>query len=630
MDKQTTTTSAKGQLDIVILLVWAFFGYIIGIRSFLALILGMILIPVIHLVLLLFSTDTRKYIKPSLILLGIAILASFEWSGAVRDFLSLDDYKKYFGLSGIKVSDYIRIFNNIVFFFDRWAVIDILRLFIFPTISYGISFYAVSSVALLALSQKSAKQKLADEMKRRRPRMFNKMDFPAMRECDYATGAVPLGVDLYKRTWFERFFKRTATRGIYLPAKMLNKHVCLVGTTGSGKTVTLFNFIHTALATGKALVFVDGKGDPANIAKFKRTCRQYRREPVVITLDGATGYNPFSTGSPTELTDKLITIFDWSEEHYRLGATRFVQLLIRYMRLAGIPTTLNNIVTYSDIKLLNNHHRAAGQPKPAAPRVAEAAPESDMPSFDVPDDEAVPAASPAQQDAARVEIMERINSIDKKSISGIQDRLSTLVEGDLGGMFSAPGAVNLSELIESGGVVLFSLDSLRYPQQSKGVGRLVVNDLKNSVSAHMRRGRKPVAVIFDEYNVFASHEAVDVINKSRSAGYEAVLAFQSLSDIDKLDSGEALRRQIIQNCNTLIVQRQNDAKDAEELSKLFGTYETMETTFQQTRDGEAGAGSVRGVREFRVHPDEIKNLKTGEAFVKAGTRSGIKIHVFPN
>ena len=42
--------------------------------------------------------------------------------------------------------------------------------------------------------------------------------------------------------------------------------------------------------------------------------------------------------------------------------------------------------------------------------------------------------------------------------------------------------LNLSELIEAGGAVLFSVDSLRYSQQSKAVGRLVTSDIKNSVS----------------------------------------------------------------------------------------------------------------------------------------------------
>ena len=188
-------------------------------------------------------------------------------------------------------------------------------------------------------------------------------------------------------------------------------------------------------------------------------------------------------------------------------------------------------------------------------------------------------------------------------------------------LFTNPHSLNLSEEIENGGCVLFSIDSLRYPLQSKGVGRLVVNDLKSCIPLHAKNGCKPIGVYFDEFNVFASHEVIDVINKSRYAGFEAVLSFQSLSDIDKLDSGEALRRQIIQNCNTLIVQKQNDSKDAEELSALFGTYENIELTVQEEIDTAfAGAGSARMVHEYKVHPDDIKNLETGEAFIKGAER----------
>ena len=93
------------------------------------------------------------------------------------------------------------------------------------------------------------------------------------------------------------------------------------------------------------------------------------------------------------------------------------------------------------------------------------------------------------------------------------------------------------------------------------------------------------------------------------------MAFRK-ADIDKLEAGEPLRRQIIQNCNSLILQRQNDHKDAEELSKLCGTRESQEYTSQEMQGGETGAGSWRMTQQFKVHPDYIKTLKTGQAYVK--------------
>ena len=226
------------------------------------------------------------------------------------------------------------------------------------------------------------------------------------------------------------------------------------------------------------------------------------------------------------------------------------------------------------------------------------------------------------------ELVAAIKSVDPHSISGFRDRLATLAEGDLAGLFTeAKDALILSKAIEQGEAVLFSVDSLRYPQQAKALGRLVIGDIKTCVSAHAKAGSSPVCLVFDEFNVFASHEVIDIINKSRSAGFEAVIAFQSLSDIDKLPQGESLRRQILENCNSLIVQLQNDSHDAEELSSIFGTYQTTALTVQEDILGKSDMGSRRNVREFVVHPDDIKRLTVGQAFVKAGSLGITKVQI---
>lgn len=577
--------------------------------------LGVAICVFICLVMFFFRESRfRPFMFWGLVLLGLSpIVLGDELSSTLVSYVQ--EHERYFGFS-----NYENALFNITATYHQWQGITYLQYVILPSVLIGIWSYIATAIIMKIVETKTPEQKLMEESRKRKAHHATKANFSAIRKNGYRVPDVPLGVNLWERS---------GKKPVYLPGDMLNKHVCLVGTTGSGKTVTLYNFVQSALALGKAVVFVDGKGDPGNVAKFRTTCAMYGRTPEIITLDGSRGYNPFATGTSTELMDKLISMFDWSEEHYRLGASRFVQLLIQYLQLEKMPVTLSTIVKYCDLATLRNYHIAQHSGRIAEPTPTEAAPNV-MPSFDAPSFTAPTTNKPITVPTKQDEIIELIGGVDKKSISGIRDRIATLAEGDMSAMFSNPNAVNLSALIEAGGCVLFSVDSLRYPQQSKAIGRLVVNDVKNSVSNHARNGSKPVGLFFDEFNVFASHEVVDVINKSRSAGYEALLSFQSLADIDKLESGEALRRQIIQNCNSLIVQRQNDSKDAEELASLFGTYQTTETTYQKDMDGQAGAGSVRQVHEFRVHPDDIKNLGVGQAFLRVAGGVVAKIHVLPN
>jgi hypothetical protein len=233
--------------------------------------------------------------------------------------------------------------------------------------------------------------------------------------------------------------------------------------------------------------------------------------------------------------------------------------------------------------------------------------------------------SPPEMPEEIKEILRSLEDIDKRAIEGLASRLGVIAEGDLGELLKErpAGLLELTEAIDKKGVVVFSLDSLSYPEQARLLGRLVIADIKAQISLHgrQRQGQR-VSLIFDEFNVFVSSSVVDLVNKSRAAGFEALLAFQSLADIDRLDHGKDIRRQIIQNCNTLIVQRQNDPSDAEELANIIGTDESYQLTYQISEEGATGLGSARGVKKYIFHPDDIKKLKIGEAFIKYHTPQG--------
>jgi hypothetical protein len=53
---------------------------------------------------------------------------------------------------------------------------------------------------------------------------------------------------------------------------------------------------------------------------------------------------------------------------------------------------------------------------------------------------------------------------------------------------------------------------------------------------------------------------------------------------------------------------------SEKLAEMMGTRNTLEYTAQVSQVGPTHMGTVRRTRGFIAHPDEIKTLKTGEAF----------------
>jgi len=138
--------------------------------------------------------------------------------------------------------------------------------------------------------------------------------------------------------------------------------------------------------------------------------------------------------------------------------------------------------------------------------------------------------------------------------------------------------------------------------------------------------------VFDEIASYASPGMVDLANKSRSANITCFFATQSPSDLDST-LGPTFKEQMIENCNNLIVMRQNSAINANYLSEIIGTTGTMGITHQLHDNGldisQTGFGSARSIREFICPPDDIKNFRTGEAFFLSkdtGACCKIKIH----
>lgn len=404
-----------------------------------------------------------------------------------------------------------------------------------------------------------------------------------------------------------------ATRGgeaFFISPDELNTHCALIGTTGSGKTTTIYRFAEYTMRSGQAGIFIDGKGDVNFRRTIERLAEKYGRTTQSFSMDvmdGLSSYNPFLTGTPSELTDKIIALTDWSEEHYKLSSQRFLQLLFRAFIKLGISLDLPVITEYC------NKSRLVSELRRLRARQVEKAREDEA-------DDNLYYKTIVDEEIQQ--LISSLESIDINSISGIASRLGVIAEGDMRELIkNQKNTIDLSKVLDDRQIVIFSLDSLRYPEQARLMGRLIVNDLKACIAEHQRNRRgERVSLIFDEFNVFASASVVDLINKSRSAGFEALLSFQSLADIAVLDHGEDIKNQIIQNCNTLIVQRQNAAKDAEELAETFGTKDTYTLTVQAGRIGSTGLGSARSVKEFIYHPDDIKRLQTGEALVKRNVK----------
>lgn len=384
-----------------------------------------------------------------------------------------------------------------------------------------------------------------------------------------------IGMDAYKRN-------------IILSDKAANQHTLILGTTGSGKTVTVCNIVESAINRSIPVIYIDGKGDDRLGKQVVAYANQHDRASSLFSMhEEGINYNPLATGGFTSKKDRIIELREWSEEHYKKLSEGYLQAVFKVMEACDIPCNIVSLAAHLDLKQLK-----------ALVRENEAT---------------IPNAQ---------KLMDELNQQEQasKSIESLIAEIRNFSASEIGHLFDVAEdrpVLSLDSVLEQKGVAYFSLPALEFPSMAKTLGRLIINDLKATVAKRWSKGLlTPVYVIFDEFSVFAGEQVLNVINMGRGAGIHAVLCTQSLSDIASARNNNASHfvNQVVGNCNNFILHRQNSPQDAEMLAGVIGTRDTQEFTMQVKENEPTTMGTIKQSKGFIIHPDEIKRLGTGEAF----------------
>lgn len=370
-----------------------------------------------------------------------------------------------------------------------------------------------------------------------------------------------------------------------------NHHVLVTGTTGKGKTVTISNFAESSIRRGEPIVFVDGKGDE-EFAERVRKYSEERRRPVYIfntlNLRQSCAYNPIASGDYTAKADRIMRLRTHTEPHHESLARAFLQTVFKVLEFEKRSVDL---VQLSEMLSINALLKIVGRR-----------------GF----------SNPARQALIR-EINEHA-AAEKTSIDSLRSDVRFLTNSSLGVLFDTERAkregrpvLNIEGARREGAVVYFVLPPLLFQNAAPAIGQLVINDLKAIATTSRSRWK----LIFDEFSVFSTTNVLNLINMGRTFGVCGVLSTQSLADFDAgaPELGTAFGRQVRASINTVIVHQVNDPDDAENLARFLGTRPDIELTVRMQGEQFTGDASARAVRQFQIHPDELKALAKGRAYV---------------
>lgn len=361
----------------------------------------------------------------------------------------------------------------------------------------------------------------------------------------------------------------------------LERHVTLIGTTGSGKTTTLSRLVEAAVTSGWPVMVVDAKG-----GRLSRVCRSVGAAhdvPVRIWLPGdpeSCTYDPCA-GEPSAVGNRLIGAFDHGREGqvYRNLSQALVPLAVRAITESGEPCTLDSL-RYS----LQEAHLTG-----LARRTVDV--------------------------MLKAELIAMVSdALHRTTLSGITGRLRSLRFGVFGPwLLPSDRTLDLAASLQAPGVTYLGLPATAASEDVTLVGRVLIQHLKQvAYEGLWSEELGPALVLFDEFaSLGDAVQLVDLLLQAREARLAVVVSTQHLPR-----AASVLRKALL-GSGTLIVHQIGAPDDAEAMARALGTRSGTEVV-RQIQLGPTGPlfrRLLRGRESFLIAPDQLARLAVGQAAI---------------
>ncbi len=361
----------------------------------------------------------------------------------------------------------------------------------------------------------------------------------------------------------------------------LERHVTLIGTTGSGKTTTLARLMDAAMRADWSVLVVDAKG-----GRLANVCRQlaaahHQSARVWLPGDRESWTYDLCAGEPSAVGNRLVGAFDHGREGqvYRNLSQAIVPLTVRALVDSGQPCTLDSLRYCLDETHLTG--------------LARRTMDADL----------------------KNELLTIVNNpLHRTTMSGIAGRLRTLRYGVFGPwLLPSNHTLDLAACLKTAGVTYLGLPATAASEDVALVGRVLIQHLKQvAYEGLWSETPHPGLVLFDEFaSLGDASQLVDLLLQAREARLSVVVSTQ------QLPRESALLRKALLGAGVLIVHQIGAPEDADALARALGSHNGPEIA-RQIHLGPTGPvvrRLLRGRETFLVSPDELSRLAIGQAAV---------------
>ncbi|MGI8330902.1 TraM recognition domain-containing protein [Actinomadura scrupuli] len=445
------------------------------------------------------------------------------------------------------------------------------------------------------------KKSRRESLKRRVAKNVPMREIPAIRG-PYATEksrklplkakTIPLGLGMRGRL-------------IRLSTREMGMHGCVVGSTGSGKTITLMWIIGAALDMGFDVTVLDMKEDtePGGLRDFLRAYSSMHQVPLqeIALGDEQPSYwfNVLADMTADESFDTIMSLVEFDDAYWKALNRKVLQQVIQLCHQAAEVAperfTPPTMLELGKIMEQGRNMKAAVKDRVNAIDAAE--------GFGYCKNRYTNVLTPSDDEA--------------KSAGSFGTKLTGLYDSTAGRRILVPGGDRKMIDVRLGGLTYVGLNSLGQPDMAKILSSSALQRL--SVYAAQRiQGRapkdRPRLIVVDEANFIARDIAMNMLSRVRSALFNMILCTQGPTDWIDADGDDWSR--LTQNINWLIAMAQSSPESAEKCAEFLGERDNNQLS-QRVVDGQTvEVGTVAMKEEFIVTAKELRDLGTGEGYLR--------------
>jgi conjugal transfer pilus assembly protein TraD len=422
-------------------------------------------------------------------------------------------------------------------------------------------------------------------------------------------------------------------KDVDIPLKSLEGHTIMFGTTGSGKTRAFEVMVTQAIHRGDTVIMLDPKGDKELKDRMELECMRAGRDDSFLFFHPAfpkssIRLDPMRNFTrTTEIASRISALLpsqSGGSDAFTAFSFRALNLVAQGLVETGERPSVRQLRYYIEggaesllIKAIESHAnrvdplwRVGAEPFFKKAKEGKA---KKMETISAPESLAIVewyratlSNTPAGSEGidGLLSLVEHNRMHFSKMIASLIPVLNMLTSGELGELLS-PDETNVNDLrpiydtstVISGKHVLYiGLDALSDAIVSSAIGSIVLADFASVAGSIYNSGIKPgrISLFVDEAAEVVNVPFVQILNKGRGAGFQVVMATQTLPDLVARTGDQARALQIVGNCNNLITLRIKDGETQKFVVEAFG--QTYIKTVQKSIS--AGVNSAENIAHY--------------------------------